>query len=664
MVLKKSIFVLVLFLLFSNNYAQEFKLGKVTLAELEEKYNPRDTSAVATILYKKGRTFFTYHYLHGFEMNHEIAYRIKIYKKEGLKWATWEVPYYTGYKNFNDDSIIFDDAVTYNIVDGAIVKTKLNSEGNFNIKINGKWKMESITLPNVKVGSIIEFRYKMKSENIMDFPAFDMQYAIPLNYAEYKTEIPGYLYYKSILKGYVEVKMDSEYKSGSINYADKDSQTISMNFQSLNSTYKAKEVPAIKEEEFVDNMENYKASINNELEKVQFQGSEAKNYALTWDGVAQTIYKNDNFRNQLNDEIAFLVTDVKSLLVNIESPAERLKIIFDYVQAKMNWNHQQGYYTDKGVEKAYLDRTGNVAEINFILIAMLRLAGINTDPVLISTLDHGIPVFPSYNVFNYVVARAEINGEQILLDASHKYTSPNILPLNTLNWMGLVIKRDETTEEVNLVTIKPSVSTCNLTVEIDPSGRVLGDLKSAKSRYEAYNYRSKFADIKTEDYVDKLENLYNDIEISNYAIENKTNNLDKPIEESFTFQSNNQFDIIGGKIFLNPLLFLTTYKNPFVQENRKTPIYFGYPIQKKYMVNIEIPEGYEIESMPKGINMSSIDGTFSFKYLLEKRDDKIQIVVNFEIKNSNVDAENYAMLKEFYQKMIDKENEKIVLKKI
>jgi hypothetical protein len=46
----------------------------------------------------------------------------------------------------------------------------------------------------------------------------------------------------------------------------------------------------------------------------------------------------------------------------------------------MNWNNQNGYYTDKGVIKAYIDRTGNVAEINFILTAMLKFAGINANP--------------------------------------------------------------------------------------------------------------------------------------------------------------------------------------------------------------------------------------------------------------------------------------------
>jgi hypothetical protein len=37
--------------------AQEIKLANVTIAELEEKKHPTDTSAVAAILYKKRKDF-------------------------------------------------------------------------------------------------------------------------------------------------------------------------------------------------------------------------------------------------------------------------------------------------------------------------------------------------------------------------------------------------------------------------------------------------------------------------------------------------------------------------------------------------------------------------------------------------------------------------------
>jgi hypothetical protein len=663
----KSIVLFSLFLMFTLSVkSQKFDLGKVSISELEEKVHPKDSSAVATILYKKGKTFFTYNIRNGFVMNHEFAYRIKIYKKEGLNWATFEVPYYIGYENLNDDYLSFYDAVTYNIENGSIVKTKLNSEGSFKTKVNENWKKGSITLPNVKVGSVIEFRYTLKSENIVHFPVFDIQYSIPVNHIEYKTEIPNFLYYKTILKGYVDVKSDSKYQSGSLHYADKDSQSVTVGFQSFNSTFVAKDVPAIKEEEYVDNSKNYQASIHNELEKTAFPGSEKKDYSSTWEGVAQTIYAEKSFGKELLERL-YLLEDLRAIINNQDkgiSDLDKMNAVFKFIQSKMNWNGEYGYYTDKGAKQAYLDQTGNVAEINFNLINMLNLAGISANPVLVSTREHGIPVFPGRTVFNYVIAAVEINGEKILLDATNKFTTSNILPLNTLNWNGRLIRQDGTSEEINLVPNKPSKQNYNLSVSVAKDGNISGKYLVQKTDYEALIFREREANMKNENYLEKKENEFNGIEISDYTIENKNTDLSKAVVEKFTFASNNHCEIIGGKMFINPLLFFTTNKNPFVQDKRTMPIYFGYPRQEKYNLNFEIPEGYEVESIPKPMKIATEDKSMVFLINSTVTGDHVQIAVTKEINIGIAAADLYGGLKDFYQKMIEMQHEKIVLKKI
>lgn len=660
----KIITLLSLFLFTSLSVcSQNMELAKVSLSELQEKTHPKDSSAVAAILYKKGRTFFTYDYRNGFSMNHEFTYRIKIYKKEGLDWATFEVPYYIGYENLNDDYLSFYDAATYNLENGSIVKTKLNSEGSFKTKVDENWKKASISLPNVKEGSIIEFRYKHRSENIVYFPVYEIQYDIPVNYSEYKTEIPNFFFYKTILQGYVDVKSDSKFQSGSINYADKDSQSVSMSFQSLNSTFIAKDVPALKEESYVDNLKNYKGAIYNELEKTAFPGSEVKNYSSTWEGVAQTIFKDDRFGKELKI-FYYLVDDLKALLKDLDNKEERLKKVFKFVQDKMNWNHDYGYYTDKGVVKAYADKTGNVAEINFILIAMLRVAGIQVDPVLVSTREHGIPVFPSRTVFNYVIAAADMNGEKILLDATNKFTSTNTLPLNVLNWNGRLIREDGTSEEINLVPTKPSKQNYNISIAVAQDGTLSGKYLEQKTDYQALIFRQNDADMKVENYLEKKENELNGIEISDYVVENKNTDLSQAVIEKFTFATNNHCEIIGGKMYINPLLFFTMHKNPFVQEERKMPVYFGYPRQEKYNLNFEIPDGYEVESFPKSMKMATEDKSLVFSLSSVVNGNRIQVSVVKEINIAIAAADLYEGLKSFYQKMIVAQEEKIVLKKI
>ncbi|MES2575156.1 MAG: DUF3857 domain-containing protein [Bacteroidota bacterium] len=654
--MKIKLIIFLFIISFLNIYGQKFELGKVSISELQEKMHPTDTSAVAAILFKKGETFFTYTNGTGFTANHVYEFRIKIYKPEGLSWANQKVSYYVGYENLNDDTVRFSNSVTYNLEDGVIVKTKLNSEGTFKNKINKYWNQATISLPNVKVGSVIEFKYVLKSENLVRLPDFDFQYDIPVNFFEYKTEIPEFFIYKSLLIGGMEIETKAEVVDSKQIYAN--------GYKQINRIYTSKNIPALKKEKFVDNINNYIGSIQNELERKRFPDMPVVDYADTWEGVAKTIYKDKDFGDELKLKDYFL-EDLKGLLQNPSTPKERLNTIFKFVQNKMNSIKEKRYYVDKGVKKAYETRTGNVAEINFILISMLKTAGIETNPVLVSTIENGIPVFPNRTVFNYVIAAAEIDGQKILLDATNKFTTPNVLPLNLLNWKGRLIKEDGSSEEIELIPAIKSKDDYSLKVTIKPdSGQLEGMLNVKRTNYSAFNFREINTDKSEDIYLEALENNLSKIEIKDYKIENKTEDLAKPVIENFNFTLSNSYDVIGGKIFLKPILFFTDNNNPFVQEQRQMPIYFGYPHQLIYNVSIELPHGYIVESIPESIRLVTENKDTSYTMSVINEDGTIQIKVIKEINKAIFAAEDYDMLKDFFQQMIDRQNEKIVLKKI
>ena len=660
----RSTLVVVAFLcFFANVKAQNYELGKVTIAELQEKTHPKDSAAPAAILFKKARTYFTYNKSSGFVANHVYEFKIKIYKKEGLSWANQKVRFYVGYENMNRDVLEFSNSITYNLENGSIVKTKLDGQGTFKNNINKYWSEKTITMPNVKVGSVIEFKYVLKSENIVHFPDFKIQYEIPVNYFEYKTELPEFYIYKPILIGFLQIKTNSELVNGTQTFENQYSQTTRLSYKQINGLYSGNDIPALLEEPYVDNPDNYTATIQHELERVRMPEMPVKDYAMTWEGVAKTIYKDEKFGKEL-DQKTFFIEDVKSVVGDVESKSKRLDLIFKFVQNKMNWDEKNDYYTDKGVVKAYKDQTGNVAEINFILINMLRVAGIEVNPVLVSTIQNGMPVYPTRTGFNYVIAAAQIDGKQILLDATHKFTTPNILPLNVLNWTGRLVKQDGTSQEINLVPTNLSKENITLLATIDNLGKLNGKVRIQKTDYDAYRFRVDYANTNEENYLEKLEARWGNLKISNYVGENKKSNYDKNILENFDFASANLSDVIGDKIYINPMLFFTNTKNPFTQENRQMPICFGYPTQEKYNINLEIPEGYVVETIPKPIHIAVEDNGIIYKFNIVNQANKIQISCLKEINTSVFAAGQYSVLKEIFQKMIASQTEKIVLKKI
>jgi len=653
--MKIKIFLACFILNFWINNAQDFKLGKVSAAELEQKSHPKDSSAVAAILFKKGKTFFTYNSKAGFSVNHVVEFRIKIYKKEGLSWANQTAYYYVGYENVNDDKVRFSSAVTYNLEDGKIVKTKLESEGTFKTKINKFWNQATITLPNVKVGSVIEFKYTLESENIVKFPDFDFQYDIPVDFFEYKTEVPEFFIYSSLQKGNLEIETNSELVDSQKDYAQ--------GYKQINKWYSAKNIPALKNEKFVDNKDNYRGAIISELETERRPDWPVKDYAATWEGVAKTIFKDKEFGDELKLKDYF-TPDLKVLINKTIEPKEQLMTIFKYVQKIMNWDKKKSYYVDKGVQKAYLERTGNVAEINLMLVSMLRSVGIKSNPVLVSTIDNGLPVFPNRTVFNYVIAAAEIEGKQILMDATNKLTTPNVLPLNVLNWKGRLINEDGSSTAIDLIPSLLSIEnfTINAKINLDLQS-IAGSVSTQRTNYAAFNFRGTNAIKNLELYLEDLENILNRIEIASYNIQNKSEDLSKPVLENFDFTWNNSYDVIGEKIFINPLLFFTDTKNPFIQDERQMPIYFGFPHRYVYGITLEIPQGYVLESLPKSIRFVTEKKETSYTITTIFEENKVNIMVITDINKAIFAVEDYTMLKDFFQNCIDKQNEKIVLKK-
>jgi Domain of Unknown Function with PDB structure (DUF3857) len=660
--MKKIILLLLVLSGAFHSTAQDFQLGKVKVEELKEKQHPRDTSAVAAVLFKKARTFFTYTQKAGFIANHEVKYRIKIYKKEGLKWATFAVPYYIGYEELSPDAVKFSEAVTYNLDEDKITKTKLNSDGNFVEKINKYWTKASITLPNVKVGSVIEFKYVHKSENIFKLPEMILQYNIPVNNFEYTTEIPDMYIYKSILNGYVEVNSTNKITKGSCSFENEFRQMSHLNFTQINTKYAVQNVPALHEENFVDNIENYTSKIQQELERIRYTDKPDKDYSITWEGVSKTIFKEKEFGAELQKG-KYFVPYVSSCVHGKTTQTEKMEAIFKHVQEKMNWDKTFGVYVDKGVEKAYETSTGNVAEINFILINMLNMAGFNASPVLASTIDNGVSVFPGRTGFNYVMVSVVADGKSYLLDAANKFTAPNVYPLPLVNWSGRMLQSDGNSTEVKLTDTALSKSLFGINAKIDATGVLKGTYKNQVTDFEALAFREKNADLTTEAHIEKIESQHNGLTISNYSITNLKTDLSKPLVESYSFEIEHSFDVIGNKMYLNPLLFLKELKNPFNTQDRKMPIYFGPTKQEKFIIGIEMPKGYVLENLPTPIRLEAQDNVASFSYNAKLEENVLQVVVSSQINKVIVSLDYYEMLKEFFQRTIDKLNEKIVLKK-
>lgn len=644
----KLLKTILFFLVCTSAFSQKFNLGKVTIDEVSEKSHKLDSSASAAILFKTGKIYFELSNEGRFTMVQEVSTKIKIYKKEGYDYATVEVPYYTAGKVVK---MYFDDAATYNLVNGKVEKTKLKSDGEFQEKINENYTKKTITLPNVKEGSVVEYRYTVKTPYYTFFPDWYFQYGIPVNNIQYDVVIPQYFNYQLFIKGFEKINTTPQ-------------QTIvsSNNYNESRIVYSASNIKAMKQEAYVNNVDNYRSMIQYELASTNFPSDGITTYSTDWESVARTIYESDYFGSELRKTSHF-DADLKVLLNGVVARDERIMTIFNYVKNRMNWNEKYGYYTDLGVKKAYSEKVGNVADINLMLVSMLRQSLIKCSPILVSTRSNGISLYPNRGAYNYVIAGVELDNGILLLDATSKNTLPNILPMRVLNWTGRMIREDITSAEIDLMPKFSSKEIITVLANIDENGKVSGQARDQYHDYNAYIFRDNYGSMSKDSYLEKLEKRHAGLNVGDYKVDNQAD-FTKPVVESLDFTNDNLVERIGGKMYFSPMLYFAQNVNPFKQENRLYPVDFSFPYQDKYNFTINIPEGYEIEHLPKPIAIMMEQNIGTFKYNIANTGKQIQLAVVFEMNYASIPADFYSSLKTFYKEMIDKQNEKIVLKKI
>ena len=105
-------------------------------------------------------------------------------------------------------------------------------------------------------------------------------------------------------------------------------------------------------------------------------------------------------------------------------------------------------------------------------------------------------------------------------------------------------------------------------------------------------------------------------------------------------------------------------ENPFKDESRDLPVFFGYPKAEKYNITIKVPEGYKVTSMPESSGATLSGDRGGYTYLIKESLGIIQLSVVLELKSPIILPEDYTYIRAMFSEIAEKESEKIVLSKI
>jgi hypothetical protein len=661
--------------LFISQFAvsQNFKFGKVSVEELQEKSHPLEPDANAAILYRELKTNFKYSEGNGFMVLTDVFERVKIYNRDGFDWATKKINKYQGKNNDNEEVTGLKGATYYLNESGGIEEIKLRNSGIFEEEASKFIEVTKFTMPDLAEGCIIEYKYTLKSPFISNIDSYRFQESIPINRVDFVFAVPEYFNYKPHQNGWLFFEIDQASRekkvllSSSLNQRSKygtstqEGGSRGLKFDENSYSVILNDVPSIIGETYVGNMDNYSSSLKMELSYTKFPNSIIDYYSSTWEDVSQSIYASESFGSQL-EKTNYFEEDLDVLLSGVSNVQEKMIRIFEFVKNRMTWNEYNGFMVDIGVKTAYEEGIGNVADINLMLTAMFRYAGLNANPILVSTKSHGIPVFPTRDGFNYVISGVENQGGVLLFDATNKDGEVNILETKLLNWQGRIIGKEVSSAWVSLAPRKHALKNAMLEVEITDDLTLEGSSKNRSTGHYSMEMRDIYGGLSVDGQRKRLETGKGETEINNVVFEN-LEVLYQPITYSYDFDASAALENVAGKLYFSPLLYLATIENPFKLAQRKYPVDYGYIWKDRYLISITIPDGYSVESIPENTSFELDQEMGSYKYLISNTGNKIQLSVELAINVSVIPAGNYVSLKKFFELLITKENEKVVLSK-
>src|SRR5690554_2503185 len=325
--MKTRVLLIVFLLVISDSFGQDYRFKKVSKEELLQKEHPVDSDANAAILYREVKTEFQYSEDSGWYLVTDYFERIKIYNKGGFDRANLTIDLYKG---AGEDNLKGLRGYTYYIDSkGKMKSMKLQKEGIFTQETTKYLTQTKVTMPDLREGCIVEYKYTINSPFIFNIDEFRLQENIPVDKVSIVFRSPEYFQYKTHQRGWVPYNVETTTKERTMTISntarDSDMRMKTsmhdVNFKEQTHEINLDGVSALKEEPYAGNINNYTTALQFELSYVDIPGGGIKTYSTTWEDVSKSIYKVDSFGPEL-ERSNYFEKDIDELLRSEEHTSE------------------------------------------------------------------------------------------------------------------------------------------------------------------------------------------------------------------------------------------------------------------------------------------------------------------------------------------------------
>ncbi len=627
--------------LLGNDYKE---WGKVDPQYLEMTVYSEDTTASAIRIFDEG--------IIDLDVDGDIGmylkrhYQIKILDEKG--------------KDFADVAIFYlhNDIMTYlkaQVIqpNGEIIE--VDSDNFFEEEVSNKYKVKKFTFPDVQVGSVLEVKYERFSGDIHELDPWYFHQSIPVLESEIIIHLSPFFNYQVLIAN--DPNKLVQHTTGK--YYNRLRDTWKEEFR-----YKAVNLPAIKIEPYISCLDNYRANVNFQIKSIKYPGY----YREIITGVISLC--NLLLENSYEDfeEPDSETKDIVNKLVTPDmSNKLKAKLIFEYVRDSLTHDIGTSIYVRRDQEDIFEQKKASDTERNMLLKVMLQAIGLEATPLLISTRQNGLanPKIPFLSQYNKTILLINIDGEFFLFDARDPWVTYGQLPSSSLVDNALLVEKDNP----SYISIPKdglrSLEIIESHLNVSPEGVLSGNSQVLAVGYASSNYNKE---LHSHEMVSDVINERLADGIDGFSVINSDSSLTPAATDSFytkfDFSIENFAEEIEGEIYLKPTVYLGESRNVFASEKRAFPIEFGY-LRKKIETNyFSFPEGYSISELPKDVVIENDYLRFQ-RIIVKTQDNPLQIGFSrqYEIKQLKVPVEDYSKMRSNYAKIVDIDQDVIILKR-
>ncbi len=650
--MKKSIFVtLLLFVtaLFTATAQSNkpYKFGVIPTEELAMEQYEADPEAAAVVLYD--RTYIDYEFSSGgvYKLM-ESTRRIKILKEEGIKYGELALELFNTperketLKNFS--------ASSFNLVDGKSVESKLKRQELIKEQTSEYSVTHKATIPEVKVGSVIEVRYTVQSDLVEYIPTIFFQEEIPILHAEAKICTPQYFQFRMQQFGGHPITVRRSMSAAIATVAPNVHETYMVN--QIDAT--AKQVPAMRKVPYLWNPDEYRAKMEFDLSAIEAPGVGRQSVNFTWKELYDTLEKLPfgeyaTMSNPLGEELkAAVAPDVDE--------QTKIRAALTLLNEQVKWNKEYAFLSDLP-RRALNTHESSSAEINFLLMAMLRDLGFDPKPVLISTRanDRLRPSVALDDLECFIVRVVLGDGSICYLDGTNPNNDLNLMPIELLTDCARIYGDTETVVDLTNLTRNSHTEAISarfnpdLTLHIEKTRHDTGlEAFEENIRYDSYEDEAAYFAAMSEELGATLDS---------HSIK-RTKNL---VTTQVAY--NKSIERADNRLRLNITIEPALKENPFTLAERNLPVEFDFPHTQTIRCSIQLPEGYVVEELPRPTRLAGGNGDLALTFIVQATGNMIQTSYTFQLKRAVFAISEYPDLKAFFDHLTELANSQIVLKR-